>query len=191
MKRKLPVIALAFVFLTSCGQVKDNKISDKQIIDNSIIEKPDMDSNVSKVSGWINKIDGFYQTTFGCYVDHPDDLYFSEPQMAYSLTEKDGKWTAEPAGYEYYIIDKADNSLEGWIKDIGEKSMNGGMPEASQIELFASEKAFIVAYDKNHYPIFITDGQVYFSEGETPDISNIEFPETEPLKPVYKLDIEE
>ena len=190
MKKALPII-IALVCLCSCGKVRDINNTDKQTVDNDSIDKPDMGYNVSILSDRLNAAPTFYENTFGYPVDHPDDLYFTEPQMTYLFTEKDGVWSAEPLEYQYYIIDKADNTLEAWIVDLNEKSMCGGKLMPEQKDLYDAGKTFIVGYDKSHRPLLISDNKVYYAEGETPDISDIALPEPTPLTPVYKLDIKQ
>ncbi len=195
MKKMIPLIFACAMVFSACGKVvSDSQPAVMQTVDISGIDKPDMTEKCRIISEYLNsEYSAYLQAPENSVVAevfrNPDDLWLAEPQMAYDFTLDDGVWSAKARGYEYFIIDKADDRLLMCISTAEDGNVSGGGADNAQTELFEAGKGFIQGHGIDGAPVYIADGEVYFSSLDAPDISGIELPDAEPLTAVYKLDI--
>ncbi|MBQ8965088.1 hypothetical protein [Ruminococcus sp.] len=161
--------------------------------------KPDLAADMSSVNAAVKEVEEVFSgqtlndgSTFEGFA-HPDALYCTEPQLTYDL----GK-TAVPSQYMAYIIDTETDLIAAEVGFLEDGTAAATLVDpSSQLEsedypvpkLYREGKGFIFARGKEHSPVYIVDGEVYYSLLSKPDISAMDFAEAKPLEPLYKVEL--
>ena len=162
--------------------------------------KPDLAADMSSVNAAVKEVKEVFSgltlsdgSTFEGFA-HPDALYCTEPQLTYDLGE-----TAVPSQYMAYIIDTETDLIAAEVGFFEDGTAAAALidPNNNQLEaedypvpkLYREGKGFIFARGMEHSPVYIVDGEVYYSLLSKPDISDMDFAEAKPLEPLYKVEL--
>ena len=162
-------------------------------------EKPDLSADMSGVVSAVKEMETVFSgtemkdgSTFEGFA-HPDSLYCTEPQMIYKI---DG--TAEPMNWSAYVIDTENDTIAAQLGFQADGTVKGELIDPAAQEdaedypvpkLYHEGKGFVYAWGKENSPVYIVDGEVYYSLMSAPDLTGIDLPDNPPLSPVYKIDL--